>query len=601
MNKSPNAAEPKPRRRWYRYGLRTLLIVVTLAGCGFGWLAMKVREGRRQQAAVEAIRELGGGVAYDYEFDAQGNYAANATPPGPAWLRALLGDDFFRNARRVGLAGSLVNDAGVEFLIHLKELPQLQTLELTGTKISDADLVNFKGLTQLKSLKLGSKRSHRRRTRESRRRSPSSKRSTWGKTRVTGPGLEYLKGLPRLRTLNLGGDDDRRSKITDAGLEHISGLTRLTNLYLVHAPITDAGLANLALPLKQLQTLNLGLDPITDAGLVHLSGLTELKSLNLVATMVTDAGLVHLTAADAARKAGIGRQQHRRRRAGEPRGSPASSNRSRLGRTKITDAGLTHLRGLTQLQSLDLQYDNVTDAGLFNLQNMKQLQTLSLSSTKITDAGLASLQALTGLQSLYLVETKVTAAGVQKLQGRQSGTRSSFHRNLLRALSNTPRGGVGIGVGFHDAIRLCELLNRVPRPTCRPFASGLRARPAPGQLSEVCLLRSRNPWTEDVSARTLQFADKPDSDGNRNASRCDRDQQRPQTELSPAPWHSFRFARFRASRPSRRLKRADSPPTKPQRPAGLTSGVIAILFHARILSGAGPRLQRKTAAGGDAV
>ena len=33
---NPNAAKPKARRRWYQYSLRTLLIFVTLAGCGFG-------------------------------------------------------------------------------------------------------------------------------------------------------------------------------------------------------------------------------------------------------------------------------------------------------------------------------------------------------------------------------------------------------------------------------------------------------------------------------------------------------------------------------------------------------------------------------------
>jgi hypothetical protein len=31
-----NAAKPKSRRRWYQYSLRTLLIFVTLAGCGLG-------------------------------------------------------------------------------------------------------------------------------------------------------------------------------------------------------------------------------------------------------------------------------------------------------------------------------------------------------------------------------------------------------------------------------------------------------------------------------------------------------------------------------------------------------------------------------------
>src|ERR1700676_2985640 len=87
-------AVKRPPRRWYQYSLRTLLIFVTLVGSGLGWLGMKMREARQQQAAVVAIESAGGRVQYDYQYDAKGVYDAYAAPPGAAWLHALLGDDF---------------------------------------------------------------------------------------------------------------------------------------------------------------------------------------------------------------------------------------------------------------------------------------------------------------------------------------------------------------------------------------------------------------------------------------------------------------------------------------------------------------------------
>ena len=67
-------------------------------------------------------------------------------PPGPAWLRKLLGDDLFVNVTKVDLRGSQVSDAGLK---HLKGLTQLQELNLNDTKVSDAGLQHLKGLTQL--------------------------------------------------------------------------------------------------------------------------------------------------------------------------------------------------------------------------------------------------------------------------------------------------------------------------------------------------------------------------------------------------------------------------------------------------------------------
>ena len=59
-------------------------------------------------------------------------------------------------------------------------------------------------------------------------------------TEVTDAGLEHLKRLPRLESLNL-----TRTKVTDAGMQHLEGLTTLRTLGLFGTHVTDAGLVYL--------------------------------------------------------------------------------------------------------------------------------------------------------------------------------------------------------------------------------------------------------------------------------------------------------------------------------------------------------------------
>jgi Leucine-rich repeat (LRR) protein len=87
-----------------------------------------------------------------------------------------------------------------------------------------------------------------------------------------------------------------------------------------------------------------------------------------------------------------------------------------LSRSKVTDAGLAHLQGLTSLQGLVLDKTQVTDAGLAHLQGLTSLRGLYLENTQVTDAGLAHLQGLTSLQELYLNNTQVTDAGLAELR-----------------------------------------------------------------------------------------------------------------------------------------------------------------------------------------
>jgi len=75
----------------------------------------------------------------------------------------------------------------------------------------------------------------------------------------------------------------------------------------------------------------------------------------------------------------------------------------------ITDAGLAHLKGLKNLESLNLRRcNNITDEGLeFISENFKNLQSLNLSGCRqITDAGVRHLKGLTNLRSLDFYQTR---------------------------------------------------------------------------------------------------------------------------------------------------------------------------------------------------
>jgi serine/threonine protein kinase/Leucine-rich repeat (LRR) protein len=88
-----------------------------------------------------------------------------------------------------------------------------------------------------------------------------------------------------------------------------------------------------------------------------------------------------------------------------------------LGATRVTDAGLGHLKGLTNLTYLDLGVTRVSDRGLDRLEGLTNLTGLWLGGTRVSDAGLEHLKRLTELTALWLNRTPVSAAGLIHLKG----------------------------------------------------------------------------------------------------------------------------------------------------------------------------------------
>jgi hypothetical protein len=62
--------------------------------------------------------------------------------------------------------------------------------------------------------------------------------------------------------------------------------------------------------------------------------------------------------------------------------------------TRITNAGLAHLKALESLEDLDLAETAVDDTGLVELQGFKSLRRLNVDGSRVTEAGIKQLQAV---------------------------------------------------------------------------------------------------------------------------------------------------------------------------------------------------------------
>jgi len=131
--------------------------------------------------------------------------------------------------KKTGFERQRISDAG---LMHLRNLPDLEVLNLYGNSVTDAGLVELDGLPKLRELNLSL-------------------------LPITDRGLAHLKGLENLQQLELlYSEGFSGPMLTDAGLESLALLTNLTNLNLTGARLTDVGVDRLTV-LKKLTTLSL--------------------------------------------------------------------------------------------------------------------------------------------------------------------------------------------------------------------------------------------------------------------------------------------------------------------------------------------------------
>jgi hypothetical protein len=285
--------EPIKRRRWFRFSLRMLLVVVT-ALCV--WMGFTVNEARRQKEAVEAILKTGGSVWYDYQampstslakllaspqgtrklelglgMSSKFDFDRNVVPSVPTWLRNQFGDDYFRTVNSVRCnQHASATAAAKQQIDQLAKLPALKQFIFLGgypsPPVLDPEEVDFTALQQLNDLEA----------------------LTIYNFRVDGPVLARFRSSGRLTHLSLS-----NTGFDDAAMEQVGRMINLEQLWLHHALVTDVGFTHVE-KLTKLQLFSLDEAQITDAAVTHLTRLNGLKYLSLRHTLVTDKGVLEL-------------------------------------------------------------------------------------------------------------------------------------------------------------------------------------------------------------------------------------------------------------------------------------------------------------------
>ena len=260
--------------------------------------------------------------------------------PVPKKLADRVTDDWLRNLdgqiplRRLELSGTAITSAG---LIHLKELKNLEVLNVCLTAVDDRGFEHLAGLVQMRRMVVCS-------------------------TKITGSGFQHLAGMTHLESINL-----HSSPASDAGLKAIGKLASLRRLEIVHSHVTDAGLKHLA-GLKNLRQLHIASHETTEAGLPFLAQLQELEQLDVYERPASNQTLVQIAKLPKVRQL-------------------------MLTGGGFDDDGVQHLANLATLEELTLNSGKVTDAALEYLAGLKQLRKLNLAGTKVTAAGRHKLAA----------------------------------------------------------------------------------------------------------------------------------------------------------------------------------------------------------------
>ncbi len=184
----------------FRYRLRTLLLAIAILALPLRWWGVHAAADRRFHNLIASIEEQGGQVGF-------GPSEAEPSFGEKVWL-ALGGDDRLGRPAVVLFPNSKKPTDAEFAALHVTELPALESLDLDGTKISDASLAEFEQFAGLKELSVAS-------------------------TRITDAGLAKISRLSRLEVLDLTG-----TAVTDAGVAKLAALKRLEVLNVRDTSVT---------------------------------------------------------------------------------------------------------------------------------------------------------------------------------------------------------------------------------------------------------------------------------------------------------------------------------------------------------------------------
>ncbi len=374
MSKSPPQVEKKTPRKlpWFRFSLRTLLIVNTLLSIGFGLFFSRVQNERR---AAEAIGEARGSIGYDWQVRPPNSGPKfQPTPPGPQWLRQRLGAHWFDRIVDVHLNGYRNPSSKNPFTVvgpRLLKLRKLRSLTLWGGKHDHADYQLLGQLTQLEKL-------HLRQVTEIDPQDAAVVARITGlrelylhSAKISPEALKEFAELPNLESLDIDcdsfnpqtGQPLKEYRLRDGAAEVLASFPKLNQLMLFGTQITDEGMAAIC-QLSQLKNLTVSSPYITSASFDHVVKLQHLEQLGTWGWTIQDADFDKLSQLQNLRGLGLC--------------------------TKLTDESVDYLTKLDRIEQLTVYGEKITDASLHHFYRLKNLEWLDLSDTSVTKYGPAA-------------------------------------------------------------------------------------------------------------------------------------------------------------------------------------------------------------------
>jgi hypothetical protein len=228
MSQEPNA---KPKRRLFRFSLRTLLLLVTLTSIGLGWVTLQMRQAQRQRDAIAHFKDLTFTSCYDDVGKSMG---------------CGEGYRFITEPRQTSLRDWVAKQFGKDYAYRLDHLHLA-----SNQRVDDQHLARLPDLAGLRSLSIYC-------------------------DHVTDRGLTYVAQLADLEFLSL----EHASLLTDNGIAQLRQLKKLRVLRIYRAELTDSGLGPLT-ELDDLRFLMLGDTQVTDTGITQIRALSKLEMLGL--------------------------------------------------------------------------------------------------------------------------------------------------------------------------------------------------------------------------------------------------------------------------------------------------------------------------------
>ncbi len=297
-------------------------------------------------------------------------FGAEVRPGDTQWI-GNLGGTFIRNTQGrvagVSFRGSWVSDADLR---SLNELPDLTTLDLSLTHITDQGMQEIKNLRSITELNL------------------------YFAEYVTDEGIAAIKDWKKLKRLNLHG-----TKVGDTGLEHISGIAPLESLNVGSTLMTDVGLERLTM-LPNLKELTMGGNELGDAGLQALRQMPALTYLDLSGRQGTDKNVWTIHISEVGLDAVLALKQLRELR------------------LSCGSIGV----GIEGAKFAEVSVPNVTQKWLERIQTLPKLTKLKLQGcNRINDDSVATLNAIPALREVDLQGTAVTAKGAAAIRAAKPG------------------------------------------------------------------------------------------------------------------------------------------------------------------------------------